>query len=130
MFLAFLHAGFSLPPWIGAPLERESAAPASIPNWAREIPERFASYLAECAVHEPEQEAFGDWASDRWTEWVPIRVTFDQMPGFSKRIAKMLASLGLGGVMTQPGITFELRPTDVAEKASKPMIDSVELAFV
>ena len=33
------------------------------PHWVKEAPERFTTGLAEYEVHEPEQEAFGDWAS-------------------------------------------------------------------
>lgn len=32
------------------------------PHWVKENPERFASNVAEYEIHEPEQEAFGDWA--------------------------------------------------------------------
>jgi len=33
------------------------------PHWAKEDPERFKSNVAEYEVHEPEQDAFGDWAA-------------------------------------------------------------------
>ena len=32
------------------------------PHWVQENPERFASNVAEYEIHEPEQDAFGDWA--------------------------------------------------------------------
>lgn len=32
------------------------------PHWAKENPKRFPSNVAEYEVHEPEQEAYGDWA--------------------------------------------------------------------
>ena len=32
------------------------------PHWAQEDPERFPSNVAEYEIHEPAQEAFGDWA--------------------------------------------------------------------
>ncbi len=32
------------------------------PHWAKEDPKRFPSNIAEYEVHEPEQEAYGDWA--------------------------------------------------------------------
>ena len=33
------------------------------PHWAKENPKRFPSNVAEYEVHEPEQEAYGDWAA-------------------------------------------------------------------
>ena len=32
------------------------------PHWVKENPERFETNVAEYEIHEPEQEAFGDWA--------------------------------------------------------------------
>lgn len=33
------------------------------PHWAKEDPDRFPTNVAEYEVHEPEQEAYGDWAA-------------------------------------------------------------------
>ena len=33
------------------------------PHWMKEDPKRFASNIAEYEIHEPEQEAYGDWAA-------------------------------------------------------------------
>ncbi|MEM6690848.1 MAG: hypothetical protein AAF664_15550 [Planctomycetota bacterium] len=33
------------------------------PHWTKEDPKRFPSNIAEYEVHEPEQEAYGDWAA-------------------------------------------------------------------
>ena len=33
------------------------------PHWAKEDPSRFKTNVAEYEVHEPEQEAYGDWAA-------------------------------------------------------------------
>ena len=33
------------------------------PHWAKEDPKRFPTNIAKYEVHEPEQEAYGDWAS-------------------------------------------------------------------
>jgi hypothetical protein len=33
------------------------------PHWVKEDPEHFKTNIAEYEVHEPEQDAFGDWAS-------------------------------------------------------------------
>lgn len=33
------------------------------PHWAKEDPKRFPTNIAEYEVHEPEQEAYGDWAA-------------------------------------------------------------------
>ena len=33
------------------------------PHWVKEDPERFASNIAEYAIHAPEQNAYGDWAA-------------------------------------------------------------------
>ena len=33
------------------------------PHWTKEDPKRFPSSIAEYEVHEPEQEAYGDWAA-------------------------------------------------------------------
>ena len=33
------------------------------PHWAKEDPKRFPTNIAEYEIHEPEQEAYGDWAA-------------------------------------------------------------------
>jgi hypothetical protein len=33
------------------------------PHWAKEHPEKFKTNIAEYEIHEPEQEAYGDWAA-------------------------------------------------------------------
>ncbi len=33
------------------------------PHWVKENPERFKTNVAEYEIHEPEQDAFGDWAA-------------------------------------------------------------------
>lgn len=33
------------------------------PHWAKEDPENYSSGIAEYEIHEPEQEAYGDWAA-------------------------------------------------------------------
>ncbi len=33
------------------------------PHWVKEHPERFKTNVAEYEIHEPEQDAFGDWAA-------------------------------------------------------------------
>ncbi len=33
------------------------------PHWLKENPERFKTNIAEYAIHEPEQNAYGDWAA-------------------------------------------------------------------
>jgi len=33
------------------------------PHWAKEDPENYPTSVAEYAIHEPEQEAYGDWAA-------------------------------------------------------------------
>ena len=33
------------------------------PHWVKECPERFKTNIAEYQVHEPEQNAYGDWAA-------------------------------------------------------------------
>jgi len=33
------------------------------PHWAKEDPKRFKTNVAEYEIHEPEQEAYGDWAA-------------------------------------------------------------------
>lgn len=33
------------------------------PHWVKEDPDRFSTNVAEYEIHEPEQEAYGDWAS-------------------------------------------------------------------
>ncbi|GAA4458803.1 hypothetical protein [Novipirellula rosea] len=33
------------------------------PHWAKEDPENYKTNIAEYEIHEPEQEAFGDWAA-------------------------------------------------------------------
>ena len=33
------------------------------PHWVKENPERFKTNVAEYEIHEPEQNAFGDWAA-------------------------------------------------------------------
>ena len=33
------------------------------PHWAKEDPENYKTNVAEYEIHEPEQEAYGDWAA-------------------------------------------------------------------
>ncbi len=33
------------------------------PHWVKEDPKRFSTNVAKYQVHEPEQDAYGDWAS-------------------------------------------------------------------
>ena len=52
-----------------APAVDERTTPTGViktykhPHWVKESPERFKSDIGEYEVHEPEQNAYGDWAS-------------------------------------------------------------------
>lgn len=54
---------------IMAPAVDERTTPTGViktynhPHWAKECPERFTSGIGEYEVHEPEQNAYGDWSA-------------------------------------------------------------------
>ena len=190
------------------------------PHWLKEDPEHFKTNVAEYEIHEPEQEAFGDWAAigiggqyylfsdydpehgkpmsvawftasslnepftfcdhignghpdpdicfaegrfylvtqqatdftspgpwveqvetrvgvdtnnngsiDQWTDWQTVTETYDYLPGFSKQVQKMPASVDLSKLPAGYGFQFEIKMTDTTENKSKPMLDKVTLKF-
>ncbi|WDI41623.1 hypothetical protein [Bremerella sp. P1] len=190
------------------------------PHWAKEDPKNFKTNIAQYNVHEPEQEAFGDWAAiciggqyylfgdydpvgghqmsvgwftspsidqqftwcdhignghpdpdiafaegqfylatqqktdfvspgpwvetvevrvgvdtdddgkiDQWTGWTEVQEKYDYTPGFSKQIAKTPAELDLSGLPAGYGFQIEMRLTDSTENKSKPIIESMTVAF-
>jgi len=190
------------------------------PHWAKEDPENYKTNVAEYEIHEPEQDAYGDWAMvaiggqyylfcdydpaagggmsvgrftassingpftwcghvgqghpdpdiifaegqfylatqqpsdfvspgpwvekvevrvgvdsskdgsiDKWTEWQAIKERYEDMPGFSKQVAKTPAQLDLSSLPAGHGFQFELKVTDTTENESIPLLDSVRLTF-
>jgi hypothetical protein len=70
-----------------------------------------------------------DGAIDQWTDWQPVKESYDYTPGFSKQVAKEPAALDLSELPAGHGFQFELKLTDTTENASKPILDRVSLTF-
>ena len=66
---------------------------------------------------------------DQWTGWQTVKETYEHTPGFSKQVTRIPATLDLSELPSGFGVAFELRLTDTTTNASKPMIDSVEIAI-
>lgn len=64
-----------------------------------------------------------------WTKWSEVKEQYDHIPGFSKQIQRIPASLTLGDLPKAHGVCFEIRLSDTTENHSKPMIDQVEISF-
>lgn len=190
------------------------------PHWAKEDPKNYKTNVAKYEIHEPEQDAYGDWAAisvggqyylfcdfdpakghsmsvgrftassingpfewcghvgkghpdpdvmfaegqfylatqqnsdfvspgpwvetvearvgvdtnkdgsvDKWTNWQPVKESYDYIPGFSKQVAKTPAELDLSSLPAGYGFQFEVRITDSTENESKPELDRVTLTF-
>jgi len=70
-----------------------------------------------------------DGSIDKWTEWQAIKERYEDMPGFSKQVAKTPAQLDLSSLPAGHGFQFELKVTDTTENESIPLLDSVRLTF-
>jgi hypothetical protein len=190
------------------------------PHWAKEDPKNYPTNVAEYNVHQPEQEAYGDWAAisiggqyyifgdydpvgghqmavgwftsssinepftwcdkigsghpdpdvafaegqfylatqqrtdftspgpwvetvsarvgvdttndgkiDQWSEWAEVKESYDYIPGFSKQVKKTPAAMDLTGLADGFRFQIELKIADSTENKSKPMIESLTLAF-
>jgi hypothetical protein len=190
------------------------------PHWVKEDPKNYRTNVAEYEIHEPEQEAYGDWAAiaiggqyylfgdydpigghemavgwfttsdlnkefqwcdkigkghpdpdvgfaqgrfylftqqatdyvsdgpwvesvearlgvdidnddkvDQWTDWQPIKESYDTIEGFSKQVARTPATLDTSNLPAGFGFVFELKLTDTTENKSKPMLDRVAIEF-
>jgi hypothetical protein len=190
------------------------------PHWAKEDPENYKTSVAEYEIHEPEQEAYGDWAAiciggqyylfgdydpagghqmsvgwftspsideeftwcdhignghpdpdvafaegqfylatqmktdyvspgpwvetvtsrvgvdtdndnkiDQWSEWQEVKESYDYIPGFSKQVKTTPAQLDLSDLPDGFGFQVEIKLTDSTENKSKPIIESLKLAF-
>ncbi len=190
------------------------------PHWVKEDPARFQTNIAEYNVHEPEQEAYGDWAAiciggqyylfgdydpicghqmsvgwftsssidepftwcdhigeghpdpdvtfaegqfylatqqeidyvspgpwvekvtarvgvdtgndgkiDHWSDWGELKESYDYIPGFSKQVARIPASLDLSKLPDGFGFQIEFKLEDMTENKSKPTIESLTLSF-
>ena len=189
------------------------------PHWAKEDPKRFKTNVAKYEIHEPKQNAYGDWASisiggqyylfcdfhpankgiriawftsssidkpfsfcdeigkghpdpdiafaegrfylvtqtsrdyvspgpwvekiearvgvdtdndgkvNQWTDWTEVKETYDYIPGFSKQVKRIPATMDLKGIPAGYAFQAELKITDTTENKSKPIIESLRLSF-
>jgi len=70
-----------------------------------------------------------DGKADRWSPWREAKESYDYVEGFSKQVAKTPARLDLADLPPGYGFQVELKLTDATANASKPLVDSLELAF-
>ena len=70
-----------------------------------------------------------DGKADKWTEWQEVKESYDYVKGFSKQVAKTPARLDLSGLPAGFGFQVELKLADTTANASKPLIESIELAL-
>ncbi|MEP4077157.1 hypothetical protein [Haloferula sp.] len=190
------------------------------PHWAKEDPKNYKTNVAEYEIHEPEQEAYGDWAAiaiggqyylfgdydpagghqmsvgwftspgigepfewcgnigkghpdpdvifaegkfylatqqksdftspgpwvesvsarvgvdtnkdgkaDQWSEWQNVKEAYKEVPGFSKQVERVPASLDLEGLPDGFGFQIEIKVQDTTENRSKPVLDQLMLSF-
>lgn len=62
------------------------------PHWAKEDPDRFPTNVAEYEIHEPEQEAYGDWAAISIGGQYYIFGDFDPVGGHQMSVCWFTAS--------------------------------------
>jgi len=70
-----------------------------------------------------------DGKADQWSAWQEARESYDYIEGFSKQVAKIPARIDLTGLPGGFGFQVELRITDTTENASKPLVESLQLAL-
>jgi len=70
-----------------------------------------------------------DGKADTWSKWAEVKEKYDHIPGFSKQIERIPASLDLKNLPKGHGLGFEIRLTDTTENSSKPMIEQLEIRF-
>ena len=70
-----------------------------------------------------------DGKVDAWSKWAEVKEKYDHIPGFSKQIERIPASLNLKKLPKGHGLGFEIRLSDTTENHSKPLIDQVEISF-
>ncbi|MGB0369963.1 MAG: hypothetical protein ACPGN3_01335 [Opitutales bacterium] len=71
----------------------------------------------------------GDKNINRWTDWAPVKETYEAIPGFSKQIKRNPAQLNLSDLPEGYGFKFEIRIQDNTSNNSKPIIDSITVNF-
>jgi len=70
-----------------------------------------------------------DGKVDAWSKWAEVKEKYDHIPGFSKQIERIPASLNLKKLPKGHGLGFEIRLSDTTENHSKPLIDQVKISF-
>jgi hypothetical protein len=70
-----------------------------------------------------------DGKVDAWSKWAEVKEKYDHIPGFSKQIERIPASLNLKKLPKGHGLGFEIRLSDTTENHSKPLIDKVKISF-
>ena len=66
---------------------------------------------------------------DHWSDWTELGESYDYTPGFSKQIARTPARLDLSKLPAGFGFQIEFRLEDTTENRSKPIVESITLAF-
>lgn len=70
-----------------------------------------------------------DGNMDRWTDWQEVKEHYDTIKGFSKQVKRIPASIDLSQLPAGFGFSFEVRTEDTTDNKSKPILDSVRIAF-
>lgn len=70
-----------------------------------------------------------DGEVDEWSNWQPVKESYDYIPGFCKQVARNPAQMDLSQLPEGYGFQFEVRISDSTENESKPILDRVEIAF-
>jgi len=71
-----------------------------------------------------------DGQINEWTPWQEVHEKYDDIPGFSKQVAKAPAALDLSKLPAGYGFQIELKTTDTTENKVKPVLDKLALSFV
>ena len=66
------------------------------PHWAKENPERYKTNVAEYEVHQPEQNAYGDWAAISIGGQYYLFCDFDPVHGKDGKPAKGQSNMSVG----------------------------------
>ncbi|MBC8280038.1 MAG: hypothetical protein H8E48_04555 [Chloroflexi bacterium] len=71
----------------------------------------------------------GDTTIDVWTDWREVKERYNYIKGFSKQVERVPASIDVSELPAGFGFCFDLRAEDATKNKSKPILDSVHMAF-
>ena len=70
-----------------------------------------------------------DGKADQWTDWQEAKESYDYVKGFSKQVKKTPARIDLSGLPGGFGFQAEVKISDTTENASKPLVESLQIAL-